>query len=998
MRKNIKYIYIILIAINLIMVNTAFAQMKTFTGSITDSSGNPVQGVEISVKENQELSCYTDSKGQFTLVAEPGQHLLVRSVKNEGKVVVLDQPIMSIVLDHMSVLLDMGYRQSVLQNELDASISTIGADQLAKSSALNSENALYGLLPGLAVMQNGGVAGSQSPDMFIRGKGTMNNANILVLVDGFERPLSSISIPEIERITVLKDAAALAVYGQRGANGVLLVTTKRGENLALKVDISFESGLNQAFRLPEFYDANAYATAFNEARANDGLTARYTNDELAAFKSGGSPQLYPNVNWFDQVLRNYGSNANFNASFTGGTKNVKYFTILNYQKENGLFDHGDVNAYSTQAEYSRFNFRSNLDIELTRNTHFKINVAGNIYNMNRPGTVANDIFDAMYSIPSAAFPVKTLNNKWGGTVIYNNNPMALLTGTGYATTHSRTLLFDASLKQNFDKYLKGLSGEVALSYDNSATYWDGKTKKFEYQTTQIQRDATTGAIADTIYTTYGQETSLSPFSSLGSQWRHSNFWGKLNYFTSRGQSSLNAMLLYQQDKATNNGQYHTFLHQSMIGSARYSYADKYFAALTVSFSGSSVLPQNERFGLFPAVSGAWLLNKESFLANSNAVRLLKLRASWGITGNDLMSPNLYDQGYYSNTGYYFTSNNTAQGGYYEGRLATQQLTYEKSYKTNVGVDANLYEKLAASLDVYYDKRNDILISTNGIISDVLGVNPSFKNIGVVSNKGVELSLNWNDQIGSIKYNLGGQFSFTRNKIIEMAESYRAYDYLKRTGKPIGQAFGMEASGFFKDLNDIANNPKQLFSVVAPGDIKYKDQNNDHVIDQLDEVPIGYSTDYPEVYYSFNLGLEYRGFGLDAQFQGTANQSVYLNTKSVFWPLRDNTTISTFSDNRWTPATSSSASLPRLTTLNNLNNYRQNTIWMENGGYLKLRTAEVYYELPKHSVEKLKLNKARIFVRGMNLLSFDKVKIMDPEEIGTGYPTLRSYYLGINVAF
>lgn len=998
MRNKIKYIYIFLITISLFVVNIAFAQTKAFTGTVTDSSGNPVQGVEITVKEKQGINYYTDKEGKFSLIAESGQHLLIKNLNNAGKVVVLDQPVLSIVLDNLSILLDLAYGQTVIQNELGASVSTIGADQLAKSSALNPENALYGLLPGLAVMQNGGVAGSRNPDMYIRGKGTMNNANILVLVDGFERPLSSLSIPEIERITVLKDAAALAEYGQRGANGVLLVTTKRGENQALKVDVSFETGMNQAFRLPDLYDANAYEMAINEARANDGLPAQFSNDELAAFKSGNSPELYPNVNWFDKILRNYGTNSNFNASFTGGTKNVKYFTTLNYQKEDGLFDHGSINPYSTQSEYNRFNFRSNLDVDITQTTHFRINVAGNIYNMNRPGTTADNIFDAMYSIPSAAFPVKTLNNKWGGTELYDNNPMALLTATGYATTHSRTLLFDASLKQNFDKYLKGLSGEVALSYDNSATYWDGKTKKFAYETTNIQKDPATGAIIDTIYTTYGQESSLSPYSSLGGQWRHSNFWGKLNYVSTWGQNNLLATLIYQQDKATDSGQYKTFLHQSIIGTARYSLDEKYFASLTVSYSGSSVLPPNKKFGVFPAVSGAWLINKESFLEKSNVIKLLKLRGSWGITGNDLMTPNLYEQGYNSGGGYYFTNNNTSQGGYYEGRLATQQLTWEKSYKTNVGIDANLFGKLDASLDLFYDKRNDILVTTDGIISDVLGVNPSYKNLGVVSNKGLELSLNWNDQIGSLNYQIGGQISMAKNEIIEMAESFRAYDYLKRTGNPIGQTFGMQAIGFFKDMNDIANSPKQLFSDVAPGDIKYKDQNNDNVIDQLDEVPIGFSTGYPEVYYSFNLGFNYKGFGIDAQFQGATNQSVYLNTKSVFWPLRDNTTISTFSDNHWTPSTSGSATLPRLTTLNNSNNFRSNTIWMENGSYLKLQTAEVFYELPKQSVEKLKLSKARIFVRGMNLLSIDNVKVMDPEETGTGYPTLSSYLLGISVAF
>jgi hypothetical protein len=326
------------------------------------------------------------------------------------------------------------------------------------------------------------------------------------------------------------------------------------------------------------------------------------------------------------------------------------------------------------------------------------------------------------------------------------------------------------------------------------------------------------------------------------------------------------------------------------------------------------------------------------------------------------------------------------------------LTYEKSYKTNVGVDANLWGKLDATADVFYDKRNDILVSLSGKISSVLGVTAPVENLGVTKNKGIEVSLNWKDQMGSFYYHFGGQLSFARNKIIEMAENYQPYEYLKRTGNPIGQVFGMQVIGFFKDEDDIAQSPRQLFSTVKPGDFKYKDQNADNVIDAMDNVPIGFNTTNPEIYYSFNLGFDYKGFGMEAMFQGTANHSVYLNTPSVFWPLKENTTISTFSDNHWTPATSNSATLPRLTTVDNDNNFRENSTWIENGGYLKLRTAEVYYELSEKIIEKFKLSKARIFVRGMDIFSIDKVKVMDPEELSTGYPTLSTYYLGINVAF
>lgn len=995
--KYIKLIFLWLLVLP--MTYSVFAQQQVLTGSVTDEAGKPVRDAVISIKEVDGLVTYSDSTGNFTIKGQIGQYIEITS-GNRHKIVRVDATPVALKISDNDELINIGFGMTRDKEELTSAIGVVRSDELSKSYSINPANALYGKLPGLTVLQNGGVSWDNNPDIYIRGVGTLNtslnNPSIVVLIDGFERPLSSLSLYEIESVSILKDAAATALYGLRGANGILMVTTKRADAQKNNIEVNYESGITRVNRWPKFLEGYDYANRVNEALGYDGLDPIYSASTLNAFKSGSSPFLYPNVNWINESFRDLGYVNNLNLVFQRSARNVNYYTLLNLQTDQGLLGPVDENeGYSTQLSYTKFNFRTNVDIAVTPTTKFFINLAGNLRETQIPGVAMNDIMSAVFNTPSAAYPIKTTGSqwaKWGGTSYYANNPVALISATGYQFSHTRELLADFTLKQKLDVILPGLSIEGALAYDNSALYNEGKTKQFQYEALSA------GEGGEILRTLYGKDTELSYYSNLGNQWSESAIRGKLNYLNYMGNNTLSATLLYEQNNLIKTGRSQVFRHRMVGGNIHFAGITKYFADLSLAYSGTNLLDKGSRYGLFPAVSLAWKLSNEDWFPR-DLFDNFKVRASWGMTGSDLGIPqNLSAKQYVSGTGYYFLAANTGQGGLREGRLPSTGATFETSAKTNIGVDISMFGMLDLTADVFYDHRTNILISTENSLSGVVGVEKPYRSAGIVNNKGVEIGLCLHDNIGDFTYEINGQFSFVRNKIIEMGEQYRPYDYLKRTGRSVNQAFGLEVDGFFISPYQIGVEPTQLFSEVRPGDIKYKNQNKDFIIDEYDEVAIGYSTLIPEIYYSGAIDLGYKGFGLNALFQGVANSSVYLNTPSIFWPLTGNTSISDYSDDRWTTATQETATLPRLTTLENANNYRSNSIWITDGSYLKLRSLEIYYDLPSFSIARLNVSNTRVFIRGRDLFSIDKIKVVDPEAIGIVYPICSTYSIGINIGF
>jgi len=1006
-----KYIYLCFLLFLLSL--PGLAQTKVFTGSLNDNNGRPIANALVTIKEQPGIIVFTDNEGKFSITGETGQIIEVRTRENRYKSLRITDDQITVIISDNDELIPVGNRMELRKEEITSAIGFVKSDELGKSSVRNPANALYGKIPGLTVLQNGGTNWNNDPTMYIRGVetfgiGSFVNTNILEIVDGFERPISSLSMAEIESVAVLKDAAALAMYGLRGANGVLLVTTKRGTGTGLSVNANYERGVTQAFRLPDFLNSYNYATAVNQARLNDGLAARYSQPELNRFQSGSSPFLYPNVNWINQSLRDFGFTDKFNVSFQQQTSKVRYYTLLNYDNEQGLLGPVNLNqGYDTQIKSHNFNFRTNLEFNITNTTKVTANIAGSLGEDQRPGPASsseNNIISAIYSTPSAAFPVWThnpenrLTKNFGGTSTWPNNPEALISANGYTLEGKREVMTDFLLEQQLDKLLSGLTIEAGVSFDRSFIYQDSKSKTVLYETLSPVLDPTTHDIVDSTSQIYGSNTALSFNTSVPSVRRRITLVGDLKYSKEWDDNVLKSILLFQSEELVMTGQNNTYRHLLTAANVHYGKADKYFADVSLSYSGTNILPENSRYGFFPALSLAWKLSNEDFLKGSTIFDDLKLRASWGMTGNDQVIQNISVNPYVGSSNYYFSSSNTTNYGMREGRLASSPLTYETSYKTNIGIDASLFKMLDLTIDGFYDKRKGILVQTAGLESVVLGVLTPYSSTGIVSNKGIELGLNLHKSTGDLLYHLSGQFSYSHNKILNMEESYQPYDYLKRTGQSINQAFGLEAVGFFASEADITASPKQTFSPVRPGDVKYKDQNGDGIINAFDEVPIGHSTQTPEIYYSGSIGAEFKGIGIDAVLQGISNKTTYLNTPGIFWPLVSNANISTYSDNAWTPATAATATLPRLTMSSNVNNYQPNSIWLVDGSYLKLRSVELYFDFSKQLLSKIKVNQARLYVRGMNLLSIDKIKVVDPEAIGTIYPTVSSYNVGIQIGF
>ena len=903
-------------------------------------------------------------------------------------------------------LIPIGYGMEVRQAELTSAIGFVGADELNKSSAVNPANTLYGKIPGLTVLQNGGTSWNSNPTLYIRGVETFDalnnftNTNILTIVDGFEQPISSLSLSEIESVTVLKDAAALAIYGMRGANGVLLVTTHKGKGDKLSVNVNYERGITWASRLPNLLDASEYAQAVNQAYINDGGAPLHSQQVLDKYGDNSSPYLFPNVNWMSESLNEFGHSDNFNVSFQQKTDLIRQFSMLSFESETGLLKPTDLNeGYSTKLNHYRFNFRTNIDINLTKTTKFAVRLSGNVGQDKRPaGSTETELITAIYNTPATAFPVRTESNTWGINSTFQKNPVAMISSTGYLNQRMSEIKTIFSLEQDLDLLLKGLAIEGTFSFNKRSQVIDQYSRTYRSEEVIPEVDPVTGNITGNVTTTiYSNNTALDFSHWVASQRQHLAGLINLKHRYVWNDNAISSNVLLQAEDLVLMGQNNTYRHLLAAGLVRYSKAEKYFADLALSYNGTNILPAGSRFGFFPAVSAAWNLSKEDFMSEISFVNDLKLRASYGLSGNDQVRQNISKGSIIGASGYWFTNNNTSMGAETISRLASSP-TYETSTKSNIGVDAVLLNGVKLTADAFYNKRKGILVEAEGTVSQVVGIYAPFFPNGTTTNKGFEIGLNIFGKTSDFKYNIGGQFSYAKNEITNMEEAYQPEEYLKKTGQRIGQAFGLQADGFFRDANDITGNPVQTFSMVSPGDIKYKNQNTDNVIDKYDVVAIGYSTQTPDLYYSATIDLEYKSIGVNALIQGIARQTVYLNTPTLFWPLRNNTSITHFSDDAWTPATAETATLPRLSMTESANNYQPNSIWLVDGSYLKLRSVQLYYNLPKRLVSKVGLNKARIYAEGLNLLSIDNIPNVDPEAIGTSYPTQASLIFGLQIDF
>ena len=977
------------------------------TGRVLDEKGKPVAGALVSVEENPLVRVATDKNGRFEITAVKGSRLKVQTGDDAMKVVKIENGSeLTVVMDYSSEKVNYGFGLQQTNAESTGAVSTVYAENIDKSSAFSIGNSLYGNVLGLTTMQSTGVVWEQMPSMYIRGLKTLNGNNgILLVVDGLERDnnwqaLKYITPEEVESVSVLRDAAALALYGYRGVNGVVNIVTKRGKYDTREINFSYDHAFNYMTRKPELADAYTYASALNEALTNDGKQVRYSQNELNAFKNGTSPYLYPNVNWWEEVFRDRGASDIATLSFRGGSTKMRYYTMMNLQNNRGFIKNFDTNAdYSTQEKYSKANFRTNLDIDLSPKTKMQANIMGILNEFSRPGMGSDNLISKLYQLPSAAFPIRTESGLWGGNTTWgeNWNPVALTEGRAYSKGHTRGLYADMSLRQDLSSLTKGLGASVRIGYDNLASYWENHTKGYKYGMASVASWENGLPIAGEEITG-GKDTEMSGDSKLDWQYRAFNFQMNVDWQRQFGVHSLYSMLLYTYKYDNAKGINNTFYRQNAGWYTHYGFKNRYFADFTLMASASNLLAPDHRWNVSPTVGLAWLISNEKFMQSQNVVDFLKLRASFGMLNTD----NIPGNGYWNETvgggnGYPINNNFGGDGGWHEGRLASVNGTTEKAYKYNAGVDATLFKGLTLTVDGFYERRSDIWVSSDGQNSAVLGASGSYVNAGIVDSWGTEIGANYYKKMGNVELNLGGTFTYNRSKIIEMLEEPAAYDYTRSTGNPVGQIFGLQAIGYFVDQADIDNSLPQQFGPVKAGDIKYKDMNGDKVINSDDRVAMGYNSTCPEIYYSFSLGLEWKGLGFSAQFQGVGNYTAILSG-TYYHPLVDNTTISNYVyRNRWTPETPN-ARFPRLTTETVDNNLQTSSLWLADRSFLKLRNCEVYCKLPSSWLNRFWVKNAKVYVRGVDLLCFDSIDQLDPEAMNNSYPATRSIHVGLSVGF
>ena len=874
------------------------------------------------------------------------------------------------------------------------SATGVGAAAFDNAAHIDVAKALYGKIAGLNVRQGVGSSADNVCTFSVHGK------TPLVLVDGFPRELSDLTAEEIESVTLLTDAASAALYGMKGANGILYVTTKRGSESRLNVTAKYQFGLNTQFRAPEFADAFAYANCVNVAMANDGLAPRYSNAELDAFKNGNLPYDYPDVDWWKETMNDFGYTNRLQLTFDGGSSKFRYYTVIDYYRDKSMLKETTTDdRYSTKPTDTRLSVRTNLDLDITHTTFLRAHIAANLQELRGTAYGRNNIMKAIWNTPSAAFPVRYANGIYGGNQVYGeNNPVALLMDKGHVRNMFGTLLADLSLRQNLDALTRGLSAELLVSFDNRGGMNETSSKSYRYMNTYptITEDGTL-VTTPAIYGKDSQELGHSqPFNSL---MMRSNFQAKLAYDRNFNGHNVHAAAMYDFRSIMRNGRNNTTRNQSVIFNATYTYRNRYELNAVANYSGSAYLPAGSRYHFYPAVSAAWNIAGENFLGGAGWLDVLKIRASYGISGWDnSLSHELWRQAYGSGNSYVFGSNATAVSGSAEGDLPVVGLKPERSEKMTLGLDfAAFGNRLNLYVNGFRDYRSDILVSGSSSTSEIIGIGVGQVCEGEYLYKGADFAISWIDRRGDFTYGISASASYLNTEIINDNQAYQEYDYLYHKGNRVGQCYGLEAIGFFSSQMEINNSPQQTFSTVRPGDVKYKDQNGDNIIDSKDVVRMFGST-LPRFYFGFNIELGYKGFELAADFQGMTGVTVSLLDSPLYKPLVENGNISmTWLNNEipWSEHSAGLATMPRLTTQGNANNYRASSLWYRDGSFIKLRNLVLSYTFPKSMI---RFADMKVFVQGCNLFSLDNLGFLDPEQLQLAYPSVRSYHAGVKFNF
>lgn len=1005
------YIYIILmLLLPFFSESNIYAQKRSkqyseIKAKVVDKEGNPIQSVRITVDEGIFESS-TDKQGKFslkvtdnsTLVFDvPGfepQYLGVSVIK-QNPVVVMEK---SIPYGGVKDEVELPFRKTIAR-EIVGATSTIDEDAISSSNQMNVLNILSGKAPGLNVSQVPTEPGRSATVLNIRGlsRSATDNAP-LIIIDGIKRPLEDLTPEEIESITVLKDATSKILYGPKAVNGVLLVKTKRGIKYKRDRQFNIEFGAQTPVRMPEYLNSADYATMYNQARINDGLSPYYTQTDIDGYRMGTNPVLYPDVDFHKLCLNDHMSYRKAIAQFRGGNESAQYYVNATYA------GYGGYEAVGKNNTSNKFNLRVNLDYKVNDWLKAFVDIAGQMEFYTTNYMSADKLFSRLSSHRPNAYPIKFSDPGNPGTEIYgameNANlsssreniyaEMALGGSKENTVRKGQTNIgFDLSL----DRYVKGLSAKAYVTFDVYNYLVVGKNENFSSYRPIFNENSLIGKELLTV------EKKVSDKSRIADQmYRNYGYFGQLSYDrTFQAKHQLKSDLVIFQSRRENLGSSQDDVNRTFALRTNYVYNKKWIAELDMAVMGSSRFTKGNRYGYFPTVGVAWIASEEKFLKDKEWLDFLKIKASTGLLGTD----NYFD--FFLFESRWNTSQSTHFGPKLEEDVNTStlvhvgnpDLTWEKSFEINIGAEASFLNCLTADFNYFNNYRYDILTPTTSF-SSINGGELMYRNYGSVRNQGVELALEYSGNIGKLHYSIGGNTIWSKAVYEKTDDMEGLSSNRKKEGKPVDTRFGLIAEGLFKSGDEIAAHPVQDFGPVQIGDVKYANINNDHHINENDMLPIG--NEYPRFQFGLNINLAYKGFELSLSGSGMAQYDIYLNN-SYYW-MREDQKYSTFVKNYFNPSTGE-GKFPRLTTQQNQNNYRSSSLWMRSGNFFKLRDAMLSYSLPQNITNKMTLKQVKLFVRGSNLFTISSIKDLDPEYIDagvTGYPFFRSFTGGINVVF
>lgn len=922
-------------------------------------------------------------------------------------------------------LVDIGANRQFSREQSTASVSVITNKDVNKRGARNIGNNILGQGSGLVGLDGAGLFNAQNPTFYIRGVQSSSGSTPLIIIDGVERAMENVVAEDVESVQILKDAAATALYGYKGANGVLLITTKHGKYNSNSIKVSYDHTFSYLTNKPEMVDAATYASAVNEAYRNQGGSAIYSDAVIDAYKNGTNPLYYPNVNWADETFRNVSHNNRYDVELKGGTSNFRYYTNVQLLTNKGFIKNFQNDGYSTQNKYTRGTLRSNMDIDLGPKTKLHTHLYGLLTEQSQPGSQA-DLWGMIYKVPANAFPVKLNDAVWGGNTVYTtNNPVAQSQAAAYYKNHQRALYADLQLDQDLSSITEGLSAQTQIGYDTWSNVYEDHSKTYRYSYYEVANNGDVVANGNASMSAIQGSDSNMGTGSGNNSWIRRCIWNaSINYDrTFAEKHNVYGQLKYDYEYNDKTGTNTTVYRHNVSLFAHYGFDSRYLLDVALVESGSSRLAPGSKWAFSPNVSAAWNISNEAFMKNVKWIDFLKLRASWGNQSLDVLPGDnvwtYYDQFYLMDAATYpfdATYTGTQWGNTYLGTARTQSLGHEQSSKLNVGFDATLFGGLNISADYYYQHRYNIWYSTAGSYSSVFGLTAPYENVGVINQKGFEVSADYSKKFNNdFTINLGASMTLNKTIVEEQAEAPQLFANTSSTGKRYGQAFGYVANGFFQKSDDLDGDgtisaaemqqkgyPVQNFTTVHPGDVKYMDLTDDDKIDSNDRQAIGYSTTAPDLYYNFHLGAEYKGLGIDAMFQGVGKWTGFKTTNGLYRSAVATNTLSQYLyENSWSAerGNTENAQFPRLSTTSNANNDVNSTLNMFDRCYLKLRYVEMYYYLPQTMLQKVDfISNVKVYVRGTDLFTADHLDKADAAVYSATQPLTRSIQVGAAVTF